>query len=361
MSAQLLALAGVVLGAILAGAGNLLLAWRDETIQARTGVYLIRRVLEEAEKEVRRLRGEKHPRWNPEQLPDGRLWADYRAPVSARLALARLQKIDEAMRELDKLNEAAARARKLGDDLEARIYQAAERGDATAQAELESEPRPDNLSEPAITALPEIEKTIQAALEELLAAAPSGLPGRSRNRRAFMPWYRLHWRSFAALGISACLVVGFFLLTAPGTSPVTAVQEDLAAHFGDPAFASCEAVNDHEGAFSCVVVEKTMPTPCGKIAARPSSRSLFASEVATGAPATKCGGFAQARTYTARRQHSDECTAFLETGIANVPTGANPSSPGFLRRMKALLRRDSGGEGELPPVIVPGSAFTADC
>lgn len=74
MSAEALALLGVAVGALLAGAGDLLLAWRKETIEARAGVHIIRNLLEEAKTEVARLTADEQPRWKADKLPDSRAW-----------------------------------------------------------------------------------------------------------------------------------------------------------------------------------------------------------------------------------------------------------------------------------------------
>jgi hypothetical protein len=345
VSAEISALAGVIVGALLAGAGNLLLAWRDETIQARTGVYLIRRILEEALEEIHRLREQDPPRWPPEQLPDSKLWTQYRPAVSARLALARLQKIDIAMRRLDGLNGAAGRALKLKDDREERLWNAAERNDEEAFAQLKGEPDPMTLNEPAVRSLESGERDLRAALDTLVEVTPTGLPGRTRNMRAFKPWLRWHLRSVGAVAVTAIAVaVLAFVLSMGGPSDTSEVQDALAAHFDDPAFTACEPVHDHEGDYSCVVVETTTSSSCPtSAAAAPGIGAELARDVtAVSAEAEgSCELIKQALEYTAQRQHDDDCTAFFETAVSEVPGKAS--------------------ENGVPPVIDPGSAFTADC
>jgi hypothetical protein len=110
-----------------------------------------------------------------------------------------------------------------------------------------------------------------------------------------------------------------------------------------------------------VVVETTEPTSCeARVAASPQEPgAVFVSDETP--TKQSCGLITQALEYNAQKRAEADCIAFFETGISNVPTGVTPSSPGFRQRMKALLRRETHTAESVPPVIVPGSAFTADC
>ena len=362
VSAQLSALLGVVVGAFLAGGGNLLLAWRDETIQARTGVYLIRKILEEARDEVCRLRGQKTPLWKVESLPDSQLWTQYRPAVSARLSLATLQKIDKAMRRLDTLNGAAARAWKLGDEHEQRIWEAAARDDTRAVNSLMMRVKPEQIPEVVIKRLPAAQEELEAAFDALAERTPTGLPGRTRNLKAFRPWARWHWRSLSVCVISLAVVVLIVLGVTTNASESSEVQDALADHFNHPALTACESVKDHEDDFSCVVAEVTSPPSCKAAVAAGSSDTILLARTTVTKPdeGSSCDLITRALQYSAQRQHDADCTAFFETGVSSVPAQSAKTLPGFFARMTAKLRKSGATEG-VPDVILPGSAFTADC
>lgn len=364
MSPQLLALMGVIVGALLAGAGNLLLAWRDETIRARAGVFLILKVLMDALEEIKSLRERSRPRWSPEPLPDRKTWDEYRAAVSGRLALARLRKIDIAMRHLDRINGAAARAASERAERARLLIDAATRNDPVAVGEIKAVPDPELLDEQDIAFLNLAEKDLETARDALVEVTPTGLKGRTRNPRALKPWLIWHARSLAAsLVLILLLATVLGLSTGSGHSDAAEVQETLSQHFGDPAFTSCEPVQDQEADFSCVVVKQAEPTPCeaGATTSRSRSGSLFAREENETPSNASCGLITQALSYNAKKRAEANCVAFFQAGISNVPTDTSPGDPAFDQRIKAMLRRQTHTAEGIPPVIVPDSDFTDDC
>jgi hypothetical protein len=363
VSAQASAFVGVVIGALLAGGANLLLAWRGETIQARAGVILIRKILTEALDEVGRLRRSKEPRWRPEMLPDSKLWDQYRAPVSARLSLATLKKIDIAMRRLDQLNHSAERASEVRIRRDEFGLRAVERRDRNAAKKVMSAPSPLLLTPAMREGLESTEEKLSEALEVLDRVAPSGEAGKTRNLRAFPPWFRWHWRSFAATAIAILLIGGIVAYTAwPHTSTAARVQHALADHFQSAAFVGCDAVHDEEGDYSCLVARAAPPASCGTKVAAPARgpERVLAKEQSRGAD-DGCDLVDEFFEYEGKTLQEDDCVTLYETGASSSPRADAESRPGFMRRMWRKLRHEQPSDRGLPPVIVPGTAFTANC
>jgi hypothetical protein len=362
MSAQTFALLGVVVGALLAGGGDLLLAWRRETIEARAGVHVIRSILEDARDEIGRLMGKKDPRWNPERLPDSRAWDVYRSAVSARLPLPILQKIDKAMRRLDSLNAAAARAYARADQLEGHVWQAAEKDDKETVEKLIKQRSPARLTDSAKQALPSAKADVEAAFDALRRYAPVRAAKQRGWFGSLIPWSRWHWRSLA-VAASVLLIGSVAIGIATSSNSETAEVEDaLAAHLHDPEMTACEPVEEHEDRFSCVVVEATDGPACQADAEVAASGSLSAS--IAGIPVngdSACSAVDLALEYSAIRQSDDDCTSFLETAAAEVPPISEQKKPGFLARLKAKLNEGGAPEADVPPVIVPDTAFMSGC
>ena len=328
MSTQLYALLGVVVGTLLAGGSSLLLTWRNETIQGRAGVHLIRETLKEAQHEVARLVGEGTTAiWKADQLPDSHLWAQYRPAVSARLPLATLQKIDKAMRRLDALNGAAARAWSQNAELEKQVWAALANDNAEGIKQLEADFHPQRLDDAARASLSSTAGDISAALKALDKVTPSG----RRDLRSFLPWCHWHWRSLVAATAIALLAVAAVLgLLGSSTSPVTEVQDALAQHFGNSTVTACERIHDTEDSFSCIAVESRAGPACA-VPARADGdqrRLLISNEPAP--EAKKPCAAELARRFFARRQHEANCTTFFQAKKSETVSAAAVRKPSFL-------------------------------
>lgn len=369
MSPQALALVGIAIGALLAGGGSLLLAWRQETIEARAGVHIIRKILEEALTEVNRLIRERDsglsggPRWGPVgSLPDSRAWDLYRSAVSARLPLVTLQRVDKAMRHLDALDAAATRAVELADQLEARIWDAAMKDDKDAVEKLTQQKRPEILTSPATMALEPAAKDFEVAYDTLLKVAPIR-PDKRRAIGTLVPWSRWHWRPLAVCILASAIAITIAVVGVTPRSETAEIQNVLAAHLKDAAVTACEPVKDYEDRFSCVVVEKADGPGCPVGTASAASRQVLAS--VTSAPAevdAACGAVTRALQYSADRQHDTDCIAFFESAVSELPSASEQKKPGFLARLKAKLSHGvTTTPLEAPPVIVPNTAFVAGC
>jgi len=359
VSAQLSALLGVAVGALLAGGSSLLLAWRDETIQGRTGVHLISEILKEAQTEVARLVGENSAVWKADQLPDSQLWSQYRPAVSARLPLATLQKIDKAMRTLDALNGAAARAWDQNAELERRVWDALANDNEKGITQLQNDFHPQRLDQAAQAGLDAAAADICAALTALEKATPSG----RRDLSSFLPWCHWHWRSLAAgSAIAITTVVAVIGLLGSSTSPVSEVQNALSEHLGDPVTAACERLHDTEDSFSCVAVEGEDRAACTvEATADDGHRWLLVRDEAVPAEAGKPCAAELARSFFVKRQHEANCTAFFQTGKSQAVSPEAASKPGYLARLKAKLRNSENSPDEVPPVLLPDTTFTAGC
>lgn len=370
MSPQVLALLGVAIGALLVGGSNFLLALRQETIEARAGAHIIREILEKASTEVNRLIGEKDsglpdgPRWGPVgSLPDSRAWDLYRSAVSARLPLVTLQQVDKAMRRLDALDAAATRALELADRLEARIWDAAMKDDKIAVEKLTQQKRPEILTSPAAMALEPAANDFKVAHDALLKVAPLRPVKRRTIAAAVGPWSRWHWRP-----LMVCLVVAIAIpLVVVGATPrsktTTEIQDMLATHLKGAALSACEPVKDHEDRFSCVAVEKADGPGCPVSIASTASHQLLASTTATPVEVDPaCETVTRALQYSADRQHETDCVAFFESAVSEVPSASEQKQPGFLARLKAKLSKGIVPPvEEMPPVIVPNTAFMVGC
>jgi hypothetical protein len=361
VSAQLYALVGVVVGALLAGGSSLLLAWRDETIQGRAGVHLIRQILVEAHCEVRRLIDEgESATWNADRLPDSQLWAQYRHAVSARVDLAKLKTIDRAMRRLDWLNSGAARAWKLNGELEQQVWEAAQRDDKKAVEKL-GRFRPQRLNPATRERLPTVATELEAALTAVEKAAPTGF-----NWKSVLPWANWHRRSLiAGIAVAVALAVVFAgLLPLSGSSESVKLQDALAAHLGGRAVTSCEPIHDTEDSFSCIAVETATGSACPvKTTAIQGVRFRLVSELSR--PAKEEGGcdtdaIDLALRFFGERSEEADCTTFFQTEKSEAVSAKEMRQPGFLAKLKLRLRQDEGS-AEVPPVLLPGTAFTTGC
>jgi hypothetical protein len=114
VSAQLWALVGVVVGALLAGGASLLLAWRAETVQAIAGVAVVCDVLRRAEAVIRkRLPDPPGPSakavwWRPDEAASADSWRGYQGALVSRLPREQVAAIEAAMARLAELNSLAA-------------------------------------------------------------------------------------------------------------------------------------------------------------------------------------------------------------------------------------------------------------
>lgn len=358
MSAQLSALFGVVVGALLAGGSSLLLTWRNETIQGRTGVHLIREILREARDEVARLTEEgAEAAWRADQLPDSRLWAQYRAAVSARLPLATLQKVDKAMRTLDALNVAAARAWELDAELRRQALKAV-LDDKPDSIEKLRKLHLEDLTEADHAVLEPASRNIGVALTAVEKRAPSG----RRDFASLLPWGRWHARSLAAgLAVVIVAVVAALGIIGGSTSEVVETQNALSAHLGTPEMTACEHIHDSEDGFTCLAVEAPTATACPVVETGETGwrHELISENTAPNAGGEPCA-IDLARRFFAERAQKANCTTFFRVGKSVGVSAEELKKPGFLAKLKAQLRSEES-PAEVPAVIRPGTSFTADC
>jgi hypothetical protein len=370
VSPQVLALLGIAIGALLVGGSNFLLALRQETIEARAGAHIIREILEKASTEVNRLIGEKDselpdgPRWGPVgSLPDSRAWDLYRSAVSARLPLVTLQQVDKAMRRLDALDAAATRALELADRLEAYIWDAAMKDDKIAVEKLTQQKRPEILTSPAAMALEPAANDFKVAYDALLKVAPIRPVKRRTIGALIVPWSRWHWRPLMVCLVVTMIAIPLVVVGVTPRSETTEIQDILATHLKSSALTACEPVKDHEDRFSCVAVEKADGPGCPVSIASTASHQLLASITATPAEVDPaCETVTRALQYSADRQHDSDCIAFFESAVSEAPSASEQKKAGFLARLKAKLSKGIVPPvEEMPPVIVPDTAFMVGC
>jgi hypothetical protein len=373
VSPQALALLGIAIAALLAGGSNLLLAWRRESIQARGGVHIILGILNEARDEVNRLIGEQQsqssdgPRWRPEgSLPDSQDWDLYRSAVSPRLPLATLRKVDKAMRRLDALNAAAARAFKRAEQFEVRIWDAAMKDDTATVRRLTEAKSPEILTDPAAATLGAAARDLEEAYDALHKVAPIRAENERRTAvHTLRMWSRWQWRPLVVcvLAVAAVAVIAHVGVTPRSES--SEVQDILAAHLEGEALTACEQIKDREDRFSCVVVETPDAPACPLGTAATAPRRLFAgiaTAPAAGFADATCDAVTLALKYSADRQHDTDCIAFFESAVSRVPSKREQKKPGFLARLKSKLSESAADPSEdVPPVIAPDTAFVSGC
>lgn len=372
MSPQALALLGIAIAALLAGGSNLLLAWRRESIQARGGVHIILGILKEARDEVNRLIGEQQsqssdgPRWRPGgSLPDSQDWDLYRSAVSARLPLATLRKVDKAMRRLDAINAAAARAFERAEQFEVRIWDAAMKDDTATVRRLTEAKSPEILTDPAAAALGAAARDFEEAYDALHKFVPIHAENERRAVHTLLMWTRWQWRPLVVCVLAVAAVVVIAHVGVTPRSESSEVQDILAAHLEGETLTACEQIKDREDRFSCVVVETPDTPACPLGTATTTPRRLFASIAtapAAGVAGATCDAVALALKYSADRQHDTDCIAFFELAVSKVPSKREQKRPGFLASLKAKLSESAAGPSEdVPPVIAPDTAFVSGC
>ncbi len=368
MSSQALALLGIAIAALLAGCSNLLLTWRRESIQARGGVHIILGILKEARDEVGRLIGEQQsgssdgPRWKPGgSLPDSQDWDLYRSAISARLPLATLGKVDKAMRRLDALNAAAARAFERAEQLEVRVWDAAMKDDVDTVRRLTEAKGPETLTGPAAAALGAAARDFEQAYDALHKVAPIRAENERHTAGTLLAWSRWQWRPLVVCALAAAIVVAISAVGVTPRSEASEVQDILAAHLKGEALTACEPVKEREDRFSCVVVEKPDAPACPLGTAATAPRRLLASIATAPAAGATCDAVTLALKYSADRQHDSDCIAFFESAVAEIPSASEQRRPGFLARLKAKLNNDTAATEDMPAVIAPGTAFVSGC
>lgn len=384
MSAQFWVLLGVVLGALLAGAANLLLAWRKETQEARAGAQVLLDILGRSERQIDQLLNEENPRWwRPGIVPTSEPWQAYRHPLSVRLPRAAMAEIESAMAKLDGINQLASRATTRSDELEVRIWDAtvAYASEASADepheqplvAKLIDWSKKQNLrglKDGDRSLLGEARDQFRAARQRLAAVSPvrlSSKPQPSSVEKSTAPgkvwaWGRWHQRPLAGAALLAA-GVGIALIAAlpQPKSDVERVQDTLAEHVEDEALTACEAVKDHSTRFSCVVVKQANRAACKtRSDSAPTLIQLASVSATPTADNDQCGTgntqVQQALEYLGVKADDEDCTDFSLVRAADLPSATDQAEPSFLRRLLSRLRHGSPtgpSAGQLPSVLVP--------
>jgi len=367
MSGQMWALFGVLLGAVLAGGASLLLAWRQETVEARAGIQVAVEILDRTRSLIHPLVSQCESRWwRVGFMPTTESWRAYRRAIAARLPYAAMAQVERAMAMLDAVNTRAAQAVESSDQSDARVWEAmvAEQDEDKRSRLLDEHRR--RHSPLAITAedrrfLRDVAEQSNAALAELTARSPARTSGDAKLLTRLRAWLRWHKRPLTGTALAA-VAVGIALMAWPRTdSPAQHLEHILATHLQGEALTACEAIDGHDTRFSCVVVTQENHATCTADTGRGTARIMVAG-LPTGNNSGGCGksALAEAAEYLATEREGHDCAAFAVVKDVVSPSSAEQSRPRWRAKLLRQLQRGIRhgiAAADLPTTLVPDSVM----
>jgi hypothetical protein len=286
VSTEAIGLAGVVLGAILGGAANLLLAWRRETVEAKSGLQVVTDVLDRAGETIDRVLEHDAWWWSRGMEPATQHWQPYRRALAERLPGTTLAKIERTMSRLDTLNAFARLEKQRAELAESRMVDARL---ALIEGQRQSQLKALEADELAATRR-QIDDESNAELEEFLIKQAPTLEFSEDDRELLgqvrtqitdtrklltgVTWWSWHSRPALASIVTALAIgigVGVYLGVRPAAFTSSTVAEILGDHRQGEALTSCEPVVDRGESWDCVVEFPARAGPCRSAASAPSA------------------------------------------------------------------------------------------
>lgn len=375
MSPESFALVGVLLGAALAGAANLLLTWRQETREAQAGVGVVVGLLSLFEQSLEPLvdassgslqeenDGEDSPTWwLPGSFPSADPWKPYRQALLNRLPAELVERIDAAMAEVELLDQTAAFRHERNNDIVARWWTAltdtANQEQLTPRAQeivgqLEESAKADDWIRLDPADLAQLRDAV-AEFKEIREELESGYSEGTITNRV-----RWHWRPatvlLPAMALGAVLLV-WALSYETDAGQVDDVEESLATEVAGESLTTCQPIKDRGRTFDCLVIFQANRQACPR--SDTGSGGNVLAETARAA-SDRCGSgdtsVTEVARFTASMARGQNCTLFAMTQTVR------PRSSGKKRRRTPLQTGDRVGSiargGELPSALVPDRTF----